>query len=524
MAGAPYDRGPAARFDQPSMTQRIRTRVAPSPTGDPHVGTAYVALFNLAFARANGGDFVLRIEDTDRERSTAESERAIVSALQWLGLNWDEGPDVDGAFGPYRQSERGDRYTEAADQLLADGNAFRCFCTPERLDEVRRSQQLAKETPRYDGHCSTLSAAEVERRMAAGERHVVRMRVPDEGTCVVDDLLRGPIEIAWDQVDMQVLLKSDGMPTYHLANVVDDHDMAISHVIRGEEWINSAPKHLLLYRYFGWDAPALAHLPLLRNPDKSKLSKRKNPTSIEFYRRMGYLPEALLNFLGLMGYSMADGREEFDLQTFLSEFDLARISLGAPVFDQEKLSWLNGQWLRGLSDEAFASRVREWLLNEDRLLPLVPLVKERTERLCDLVGMADYLLGEPSEITADSFSVTGLEADVIVERLQYVTWRLDALREWTREALVAEHTRLAGELDLKIRELLAPLFVALSGRAVSLPLYDSMVQLGPDLTRARLRRALEALGGVSKKQAKRLEKRYRELGRRDAGGEDGAIG
>ncbi|MEE2893823.1 MAG: glutamate--tRNA ligase [Pseudomonadota bacterium] len=506
------------------MTQRIRTRVAPSPTGDPHVGTAYVALFNLAFARANGGEFVLRIEDTDRQRSTTESERAIVRALHWLGLNWDEGPDVGGPFGPYRQSERGARYTEAADQLLADGHAFRCFCTPERLDEVRRAQQQAKETPRYDGHCSRLSAGEVERRVAAGERHVVRMRVPEEGACVVDDLLRGPIEIAWDQVDMQVLLKSDGMPTYHLANVVDDHDMAISHVIRGEEWINSAPKHLLLYRYFGWVEPAFAHLPLLRNPDKSKLSKRKNPTSVEFYRRMGYLPEALLNFLGLMGYSMADGREAFDLQTFLDEFDLERISLGAPVFDQEKLSWLNGQWLRGLSDEGFAARVQEWLLNEDRLLPLVPLVKERTERLSDLIGMTDYLLGEPPNINADAFAVTGLDAEVILERLQYVVWRLDALTDWSRDALVAEHTRLANELGLKIRELLAPLFVALSGRAVSLPLYDSMVQLGPDLTRARLRRALLALGGVSKKQAKRLEKRYRELGRMDAGGEEGAAG
>ena len=493
-------------------TAHVRTRVAPSPTGDPHVGTAYVALFNLAFARSHGGEFVLRIEDTDRARSTAASEAAILRALRWLGLDWDEGPDVGGPHGPYRQSERGERYTAAAERLLQDGHAFHCFCSAERLDDVRRAQQAAKQTPRYDGHCLQLSPEEVARRRAAGETSVVRMVVPDEGSCIVEDLFRDPIEIAWDQVDMQVLLKSDGMPTYHLANVVDDHDMAISHVIRGEEWINSAPKHLLLYRYLGWDAPVLAHLPLLRNPDRSKLSKRKNPTSIEFYRRMGYLPEALVNFLGLMGYSMADGREQFTLDDFLSGFDLSRISLGAPVFDQEKLSWLNGTWLRELDDAAFAERVRTWLLDPDRLSPIVPLVRERTERLADLVGMTDYLLGEPTPADADAYAVTGQSPEELLERLQFVAWRLDGVPDWSRETLVATLTALAGDLDLKIRTLLAPLFVALSGRAVSLPLYDSMVILGPDVTRARLRGALDALGGVSKKQAKRLEKRYRELG------------
>ncbi|MEE4297817.1 MAG: glutamate--tRNA ligase, partial [Pseudomonadales bacterium] len=482
------------------MNDRIRTRVAPSPTGDPHVGTAYVALFNLAFARSHGGDFVLRIEDTDQARSTDASEAAILRSLRWLGLDWDEGPDVGGPHGPYRQSERSELYAQAAGELLEKGHAFHCFCSAERLEEVRRAQQEAKETPRYDGHCLGLAPEEVARRRAAGESSVVRMRVPEQGACRVDDLFRGVIEIDWRQVDMQVLLKSDGMPTYHLANVVDDHHMRISHVIRGEEWINSAPKHLLLYAYLGWEAPVLAHLPLLRNPDKSKLSKRKNPTSIEYYRRMGYLPEAVVNFLGLMGYSMADGREQFTLEEFLREFDAGRISLGGPVFDQEKLSWLNGTWLRGLEDAEFAVRVREWLTDEDRLAALVPLVKARTERFSDLVGMTDYLLGEPSPADADDWAATGLETERLLELLQFASWRLDGLQDWKREALVDAMTALARELDMKIRGLLAPLFVALSGRPVSLPLYDSMVLLGPELTRARLRTAIEGLGGVSKKQ------------------------
>jgi glutamyl-tRNA synthetase len=257
----------------------VRTRIAPSPTGDPHVGTAYVALVNYVFAKQRGGEFVLRIEDTDQARSSPESERAILASLRWLGLSWDEGPDVGGPYGPYRQSERTAIYAEHVARLIADGNAFRCFCSPQRLEEMREAQRLAKRPPRYDGTCAAIPAPEAEAR-ARREPFVVRLRVPDTGTAVVEDLRRGRVEFAWDAVDMQVLLKSDGMPTYHLANVVDDHLMRITHVIRGEEWLSSAPKHLLLYRYFGWEPPALLHLPLLRNPDKSKLSKRKNPTSI----------------------------------------------------------------------------------------------------------------------------------------------------------------------------------------------------------------------------------------------------
>ncbi len=314
----------------------VRTRLAPSPTGDPHVGTAYVALVNYAFAKRHGGTFVLRIEDTDRVRSTRESEQAILDSLHWLGLTWDEGPDAGGPYGPYRQSERSAIYAKYVTQLLAEGHAFRCFCTPERLEAMRAAQRAAKQPPKYDGTCLRLTPAEQVQKEAAGIPFVVRMNVPDHGVCIVDDLRRGAITIEWSSVDMQVLLKSDGMPTYHLANVVDDHLMQITHVIRGEEWVSSAPKHLLLYRYFGWEPPAILHLPLLRNPDKSKLSKRKNPTGILFYKAMGYLPDALLNFLGLFCCAPQEGQEMMDMPQLIERFDISHIALGGPVFERRK--------------------------------------------------------------------------------------------------------------------------------------------------------------------------------------------
>jgi len=286
----------------------VRTRVAPSPTGDPHVGTAYTALFNYCFARKSGGQFLLRIEDTDLARSNPQSQQAILHSLRWLGLEWDEGPDVGGPHAPYQQSRRSEIYRSHAARLLEQGHAFRCFCTPERLTQLREIQQRAGLRPGYDGRCLQLSPAEVETLLVGATPFVVRMKIPEQGICVVNDLLRGPIEIGWESVDMQVLLKQDGMPTYHLANVVDDHLMEITHVIRGEEWISSAPKHILLYNYFQWPIPLFCHLPLLRNPDKSKLSKRKNPTSLLYYQRMGFLPEALVNYMGLMAWSMPEGR------------------------------------------------------------------------------------------------------------------------------------------------------------------------------------------------------------------------
>ncbi len=322
------------------MTKVVRTRVAPSPTGDPHVGTAYIALFNMCFARQHGGQFVLRIEDTDQVRSSKESEQQIYEALRWLGIEWDEGPDVGGPHGPYRQSERSEIYQKYANDLVEKGHAFHCFCSSERLDAVRAEQMANKQTPAYDGHCSHLEAGQAQQRVAAGESYVIRMRVPTEGVCVVKDMLRGDVEIGWDRMDMQVLMKADGLPTYFLANVVDDHLMGITHVLRGEEWLSSAPKLIKLYEDFGWEQPELCYMPLLRNPDKSKLSKRKNPTSITYYERMGYLPEAMLNYLGRMGWSMPDEREKFSLTEMIENFDIQRVSLGGPIFDIEKLSWL----------------------------------------------------------------------------------------------------------------------------------------------------------------------------------------
>lgn len=490
----------------------VRTRIAPSPTGDPHVGTAYIALFNLCFARQHGGQFILRIEDTDQQRSTAESEQQILDTLRWLGLDWDEGPDIGGPSGPYRQSERMDIYASYARKLVEQGDAFYCFATPEELDEMRREQMARGETPAYDGRGLLLSADEVEDRLQRGEPHVIRMKIPTEGACRFNDMLRGEIEIPWSQVDMQVLLKNDGMPTYHLANVVDDHLMGITHVIRGEEWINSAPKHQLLYQYFGWDMPVLCHMPLLRNPDKSKLSKRKNPTSISFYRDMGYLPEALLNYLGRMGWSMPDESEKFSLEEMLANFDIHQVHLGGPVFDVEKLDWLNGRWIReNLDADQFADRVAEWAFNRDNLMRVVPLIKERVEKFSDIPDLVAFLFSGLPKLTEADFENKRLEREQVIVILQFCSWRLDVLRTWQRDSLYAELKQIADALEIKLKDFMTPLFVAIAGSSSAPPLFDAMEILGPDMVRARLRHALSVAGEPSKKQLKKLEKEYRTV-------------
>lgn len=491
----------------------VRTRIAPSPTGDPHVGTAYIALFNLCFARAQGGQFVLRIEDTDTARSTPESEQAILDAMRWLGLDWDEGPDVGGPFGPYRQSERMHLYANYAEQLVKEGKAFRCYRTPEELNQLREQRRAAGLATALKPADLMLPEAEQAKRSDAGEPFVIRMMVPDEpGTCAVDDLLRGTIELDWSMVDAQILLKSDGMPTYHLANVVDDHLMEITHVIRGEEWINSAPKHKLLYEYFGWDMPVLCHMPLLRNPDKSKLSKRKNPTSILYYQAMGYLPEALLNYLGRMGWSMPDEREKFSYGEMLGAFDIQRVSLGGPVFDVEKLNWLNGLWIREeLSDEELTGRLQEWAFNRRRMLALLPHAKPRMETFSDLVPLAGFLFAGTLPLDSSDFDGLSQEGEELLQSLQFVLWRLEAQRHWTRDNVFADVKAIADTTSLKMKDFLAPLFVAVSGSTASFSVFDAMVLLGPDMTRARIRHAIEALGGVSKKAMKRFEKVYRDI-------------
>ena len=490
----------------------VRTRIAPSPTGDPHVGTAYIALFNMALAKSQGGQFLLRIEDTDQVRSTRESEQQILDSLRWLGLSWDEGPDVGGPHGPYRQSERSELYTKHAAELVEKGHAFRCFCTPARLDALRKEQEENKSGSGYDGHCLHLSEDEVQARLAAAEPHVIRMKVPAEGICKVQDMLRGEIDIDWKQVDMQVLMKADGLPTYHLANVVDDHYMEITHVIRGEEWINSAPKHILLYHYFGWDMPVLCHMPLLRNPDKSKLSKRKNPTCITYYRDAGYLPEALLNYLGRMGWSMPDEREKFTLQEMIDNFDLTRVSLGGPIFDQEKLSWLNGSWIReNLTDDDFAQRLHNWLMNETYIKKFLPFAKERASTFTDVAPMVAFMFAGQLDLKTEDFAHKKLGEDEVRKVLQFILWRLEALRTWEKDNIFTEIKTLAKQLGLKVGDCMQPVFVAIAGTPNSWSVVDSMAILGPDMSRARLRHAVNVLGGVSKKEMKRFEKEFRDL-------------
>jgi glutamyl-tRNA synthetase len=491
---------------------QIRTRIAPSPTGDPHVGTAYIALFNRCFAHKNNGKFILRIEDTDRQRSNKQSEADILASLKWLGLSWDEGPDCEGDFGPYRQSERADIYSQHIQKLLDGGSAFHCFCSTDRLTALRQQQMQEKQAIGYDGCCLQLSAEEVEVRLQQGRDHVIRMKIPSSGDCEFDDLLRGTVSISWSQVDMHVLMKSDGLPTYHFANVVDDHLMQISHVIRGEEWINSMPKHLLLYQYFGWQAPVFCHMPLLRNPDKSKLSKRKNPTSINYYQAMGYLPEALLNYLGLMGWSLPSGEEKFSQQEMTANFDLSRVSLGGPIFDTEKLDWLNGKYIREeLTDAEFTQRFAQWAFASDKVKRIVPLLKQRVERFSDVVELGSFFISGVPSLNAESFQHQQMDTQTSLKVLQFSLWRLEQISNWNRDDIEAELQALAKVLQLKIRDFLFPLFVAISGKAVSTSVFDSIAILELDICRARIRHALAVLGGISKKQAKLLEREYRDI-------------
>lgn len=484
----------------------VRTRIAPSPTGAPHLGTAYAALFNWALAKSRGGQFIIRIEDTDAARSSAASERSILDALAWLGIEWDEGPDVGGPHAPYRQSERQALYRQHVDQLLQAGHAFHCFCSAERLAELRAAQRAAGETSRYDGHCLGLAEEDLAQRLASGQPRVMRMRVPQEGVCRFRDELRGAIEIPFRQIDMQVLLKADGMPTYHLAAVVDDQRMGITHVMRGEEWISSVPKHWLLCDWFGWELPKLIHLPLLRNPDRSKLSKRRHPTSIDYYRQQGYLPEALVNYLSSMGWSMPDEQAIFSREQFRQAFDPARIVLGGPVFDPEKLNWMNGQYLRQMRPEDFLNRLLDWAGPRQRLQALAPLVQQRSERFADALAQVDYLLGDRRPLAAEDFRHRRLEPETVAEILFRANRDCDRLGSWDRDALHQACRSSAQCMELKFGDFLFPLFVAVSGRPVALPLFDSMAFLGPDRTRARLRDALDVLG-ISNKQRKRLQKR-----------------
>jgi len=475
----------------------VRTRIAPSPTGDPHVGTAYVALFNYALARRTGGQFILRIEDTDRQRSHPASERMIFEALRWLGLAWDEGPDVGGPYGPYRQSERSEIYRKHAEELLARGGAYVCFCTPERLQALREEQKAKKQALGYDGRCRGLPAEETRRRLEGGEPRVVRLAMPADDSMAVSDALRGEVRFERAQMDDQVLLKSDGFPTYHLANVVDDHLMGITHVIRAEEWLSSLPKHVQLYRAFGWEMPVFCHLPLLRNADRSKISKRKNPVSLNHYRRAGYLPEALLNYLALMGWGMPDGREEFSLDEFVAAFTLERISLGGPIFDQEKLTWLNGRYLRRLSPAELLARLRAHLLADDYMLRVLPLVQDRIDTLEGFFDYAHFFFA--GEITYDGEALKqlvpkGRTAPEVAKAFQaLLDDQLDPLLEWDAASVEAALRAFAEAAGWSPKEAFMAVRVAATGRIATPPLFETLSVLGKEVVRRRVRGAIELL-------------------------------
>jgi glutamyl-tRNA synthetase len=448
-----------------------------------------------------------RSRDTFGGQTGNVSEQMILDALRWVGITWDEGPDVGGPHGPYRQSERSALYAKHAAELVEKGHAFRCFCSTERLAAVRTAQrESGSPVQGYDGHCLGLSEAEVSEKLAQGESHVIRMVVPREGSCEFQDVLRGEIRIPWSQVDMQVLIKSDGLPTYHLANVVDDHHMGITHVMRGEEWINSAPKHQLLYQYFGWDMPVLCHLPLLRNPDRSKLSKRKNPTSLWWYREMGYLPQGLMNYLGHMAWTMPDERDIFTLEEMVEAFDINKIALGGPVFDIPKLNALNGRWVRErLDPEAFMDSLVTWRLNRDYLARVVPLVQQRVQRFTDLIGLADYMFCHLVDVEADALQ-GNRDAEEVKKHLYFAVSRFTALPEWSKSGIEEEIRRLCEDSGLKMRAFVKPFYLAISGRTSALPLFDSMEILGRDITRDRLNHAIGVLGGLGKKKIKKLDK------------------
>ena len=494
------------------MPDQVRVRVAPSPTGAPHVGTAYIALFNLAIARVNAGALVLRIEDTDQTRSRREHEPRLYAALRWLGLEWDEGPDIGGPHGPYRQSERLELYTDQALKLVTDGRAYHCFCTQERLEALRKEQSGQGQRSGYDGLCRDLSTAEVSARLSKGESNTVRMKVPDSGTCVVSDRLRGDISFELAEIDDQVILKSDGFPTYHLAVVVDDHLMEISHVIRGEEWINSTPKHVLLYDWLGWQMPDHTHLPLLLNPDGSKMSKRRNPTSVDYYRRAGFLPEALINYMALMAHPpAADGEEKFSFDEFVARFDASKINLGGSIFDVDKLTWLNGRYIReDLSSDDLLALMKDWLLNDAYISRIVPLMQSRMETLGDFVAPCSFFFARHVSPDAGDLVPKKRQAGEVAPVLQTAVWALEEIDAWGKDGVEGAIKRVSAFWDWPIRDVTAPMFAAVMGQKVGPPLYESITLLDVDVTRARLLSAIELLGGLSKKKSRSLEKDWRQ--------------
>ena len=477
--------------------------MAPSPTGPLHIGTARTSLYNYLFARHAGGTYVLRIEDTDFERSTAEFERDILDNLHWLGITWDEGPqqaggDDIGPFEPYRQSLRMDRYAREADRLLASGAAYHCWCTPEELDIVRREQEARKEAPIYNGRCLRLTDADRAQFDADGRAPVIRLKVPPE-KIQFDDLIRGEVEFDNALLGDFVIVRSSGVPLYHFVVVVDDEQMEITHVIRGEDHLSNTPKHIALIRALGYREPVFGHIPLILNPDRTKMSKRKSQTAISDYRAQGYLPEAMVNFLAFLGWSPGTEEELFTLDELASRFEVGEVHKAGAVFDRNRLDYLNGVYIRGLTAADLGSRLRPLLppgLTDDVLAGLVPLIKERMVRLTDAVELSGFL-SEPDEVVASWWAVEdllpkGRDGGEVAVALASARDAL-AASEWFADALEAAGRSAAEALGWKAGDFFRPIRIAVTGRAVSPPLFGSMVLLGRDRSLSRLDVALARL-------------------------------
>lgn len=481
-------------------SNHIRVRFAPSPTGFLHVGGLRTALYNYLFARKTGGTFVLRIEDTDRSRYVPGAVENLIDTLRWAGLNFDEGPDVGGSHGPYVQSERLELYRKHADILLASGHAYRCFCTPERLDAMRKEQEKLRLPSKYDRHCASLTEQENHSNLSANRSYVVRLRIPASQPVRFNDLVRGEVEFDSDILDDQVLMKSDGYPTYHLANVVDDHLMEISHVIRGEEWLSSTPKHVLLYNYFGWMIPTFAHLPLLLNPDRSKLSKRQGDVAVEDYRRKGFLKEALVNFVALLGWNPGTEQEVFSLDELVQAFSLDRVNKSGAVFNLEKLTWLNFEHLRKKTDREVLLVLRELLslspfasltFDDAYLLSVIGLMRNRMTFINDLIADAPYFFEAPAVFDPEAVkkrwtAKTAAQLSALYEKFSGVVKSQPSDFE---AALV----QVAESYGVTPATLIHPVRLAISGVGGGPGLYELLNVLGKDESIRRIRSAIEKL-------------------------------
>ncbi|MBR8750099.1 Glutamate--tRNA ligase [Fusobacterium sp. DD29] len=495
------------------MDKKVRTRIAPSPTGDPHVGTAYIALFNLAFANSQKGDFILRIEDTDQNRYTEGSEQMIFDAMHWLDLNYAEGPDVGGEYGPYRQSERFHLYGEYAKKLVEQGGAYYCFCSQDRLEKLRERQKAMGKAPGYDGHCRSLTPEEVQAKLDAGEPYVIRLKMPYEGETVIKDRLRGDIVFENNKIDDQVLLKADGFPTYHLANVVDDHLMGITHVIRAEEWIASTPKHIQLYKAFGWDQPEFIHMPLLRNADRTKISKRKNPVSLNWYKEQGYLKEGMINFLGLMGYSFGENKEIFTLQEFIDNFNIDKVSLGGPVFDLVKLGWVNNQHMRMKDIDELtklaipffkkAGFVGETVSDHEyrALVKIVEILRESAQTLKEIAEESAVYFNDTYELPVVTEDMNKKERKS-VEKLnasiedpigkEAIKLFIKKLEAWDKEDFTVDEAKdmlhsTMDELEAGPGKVFMPLRAVITGQARGADLFNVLYIIGKTRTLARIK-------------------------------------